>query len=283
VQRVTYRPPQDAVVAALRAARPARILDVGCGTGKLAARLARELPESRVTGCDFSRGMLDQARARSAAVAWVHGDAQRLPFTGGAFGAVVSTEAFHWFPEPEGALAEFHRVLAPGGRLLVALVNPPFEALSALSRLGSRLAGEPFRWPTPATMRRWVERAGFRVQAQRRIFRLPAPVLFPTVLTRAVREAHRAGTRRRERSDLGRPAPAGLEAGDRGAACDRGGAKSSRPSRPATRRAQRDGAVGMTVVAPGPEEVPCRRSLCVTPSLPCSGPRSCPPLRPRST
>jgi ubiquinone/menaquinone biosynthesis C-methylase UbiE len=187
VQRLTYRPPQDAVVAALRAAPPGSVLDVGCGTGQLAGRLARALPDSRVVGCDFSAGMLRHARARRGVAGWVQGDAQRLPFADGRFGAVVSTEAFHWFPDPEAALAEFHRVLVPGGRLLVAFVNPPLELLSAASRTASRWLGEPFRWPTPGTMRRWVEAAGFEIEAQRRIFRLPAPFLFPTVLTQAVR------------------------------------------------------------------------------------------------
>jgi SAM-dependent methyltransferase len=192
VQRLTYRPGQDAVVAALRQAPPQRVLDVGCGTGQLAARLRRELPGIRVVGCDFSRGMLARARARSREVDWVQADGGRLPFGAGCFGAVVSTEAFHWFPDQEEALAEFHRVLAPGGRLLVALVNPPLEWLSDVSRLGSSLVGEPFRWPTRLAMRRMVEGAGFRVEAQRAIFRLPAPFSFPTVLTAAVRGHERA-------------------------------------------------------------------------------------------
>jgi SAM-dependent methyltransferase len=186
VQRLTYRPAQDAVVRALRAAPPRHILDVGCGTGQLAARLARALAGSRVVGCDFSRGMLAQARARGAA-AWVRGDAQRLPFPDATFGALVSTEAFHWFPDPEAALAEFHRVLAPRGRLLVAFVNPPLELLSRASRAASRWIGEPFTWPTPRRLRGWMEGAGFAVDSQRRIFRLPTPFVFPTVLTEATR------------------------------------------------------------------------------------------------
>ena len=140
-----------------------------------------------MVGCDFSRGMLAQARARGGALYLAHGDAQRLPFADGSFDAVVSTEAFHWFPEPALALAGFHRVLAPRGRLLVAFVNPPVEVLSRLARVVSVWLGEPLRWPTPAALRRQIEAAGFRVESQRRIFRLPAPVLLPPVLTEAVR------------------------------------------------------------------------------------------------
>ena len=187
VQRLTYRPVQDAVLRALRKAPPARILDVGCGTGRLTTRLARELPASRVVGCDFSRGMLRHAYANGSALAWVQGDAQRLPFADGSFDAVVSTEAFHWFPDPGSALAAFHRVLAPRGRLLIAFVNPSFDALSRASRVVSRWLGEPLRWPTPEVLRGQIEAAGFEVVSQRRLFRLPAPVLFPPVLTEAVR------------------------------------------------------------------------------------------------
>jgi SAM-dependent methyltransferase len=187
VQRLTYRPVQDAVVCALRADPPERILDVGCGTGRLALRLARELPGSRVVGCDFSRGMLAQAHARCGALALARGDAQRLPFADGSIDAVVSTEAFHWFPDPDAVLAGFHRVLAPRGRLLVAFVNPPLEVLSRLARSVSVWLDEPLRWPTPAVLRRQIEAAGFQVSSQRRIFRVPAPLLFPSVLTQAVR------------------------------------------------------------------------------------------------
>ena len=187
VQRVTYRPVQDAVVRALRSDPPARILDVGCGTGRLGMRLSRELPRTRVTGCDLSRGMLSHALAGSRALDWVQGDAERLPFADGCFDAVVSTEAFHWFPDQGAALAEFRRVLRPGGRILVALANPPLEVLSQLTREGSRWLGQPLFWPTPARMRTLVAGAGFRVERQQRIWRVPAGLLFPPVLTVAVR------------------------------------------------------------------------------------------------
>jgi ubiquinone/menaquinone biosynthesis C-methylase UbiE len=187
VQRLTYRPEQDAVVRALAEDDPRRVLDLGCGTGRLASRLARGDPDLRVVGCDFSRGMLAEAVARTRSVAWVQGDAGALPFRDGSFQAVVSTEAFHWFPDPDRALGELRRVLAPGGRLLVALVNPPLDVLSDVSHRVSALLGEPMHWPTRAAMRARVESAGFRVEDQRSIFRLPFPVVFPSVLTVARR------------------------------------------------------------------------------------------------
>jgi ubiquinone/menaquinone biosynthesis C-methylase UbiE len=186
VQRATYRPVHDAVVARLRRSGCARVLDVGCGTGQLTARLRTEFPRAHIVGCDFSAGMLARAIARSRAVHWVRGDAGRLPFVSGQFDTVVSTEAFHWFPEQDVALAEFHRVLAPGGWLLLALVNTPSPIVSSAMHFGSQILGEPFYWPTRAGLRRRVEAAGFKVRTQRRIFRIPG-FLLPPVLTAALR------------------------------------------------------------------------------------------------
>jgi ubiquinone/menaquinone biosynthesis C-methylase UbiE len=187
VQRLTYRPVQDAVMRELRRSMPDRVLDVGCGTGLLTSRIHAELAPVEVAGCDFSRGMLQQAAHGCPAVAWVRGNALRLPFRGGSFDAVVSTEAFHWFPDQGAALREFFRVLAPRGRLLLALVNSSAEWLSRASRRSSRLLGEPLNWPTRVRLRRQTKAAGFRVDAQTTVFRLPAPLIMPCVLTSATR------------------------------------------------------------------------------------------------
>jgi ubiquinone/menaquinone biosynthesis C-methylase UbiE len=187
VQRLTYRPEQDAVLAALRPVAPRRVLDVGCGTGQLASRVRHEIPATAVVGCDFSRGMLRRAAERGPDVRWTQGNALCLPFADASFEALVSTEAFHWFPDKPAALAEFFRVLAPGGHLHVAVVNPPFEIMGRAALRASQLFGEPFLFPTRAQMRHWAEEGGFRVTSQRAILRLPLPFAFPCVHTHAVR------------------------------------------------------------------------------------------------
>jgi len=183
VQRATYRPVHDAVLQALGRRAPRALLDVACGTGHLEARLRTTFPRTEIVGCDFSAGMLQQAARRLGRVAWVRADAARLPFVAGSFDALTCTEAFHWFPDQEAALAEFHRVLAPGGRALIALVNPRFALLSDATARGSRLLGEPFYWPTTRRFRRALESAGFRTLTQRSVGRLPGAVLFPAVLS----------------------------------------------------------------------------------------------------
>src|SRR5262245_38118981 len=130
VQRLTYRPVHVAVLRALRRREPGALLDLGCGTGLLTRRLYRAFPNASVVGCDFSHGMLRRAAEHRHQGVWVQGDATRLPFGDARFDTIVSTEAFHWFPDQTTALEECFRVLVPGGRLLVALVNPPIEAMS---------------------------------------------------------------------------------------------------------------------------------------------------------
>jgi ubiquinone/menaquinone biosynthesis C-methylase UbiE len=186
VQRATYRPVHDAVLRTLGARPALRVLDLGCGTGQLAARIKQAHPASDVFGCDFSAGMLSRAAGRCRDVRWIQGNAGRLPFRDRTFDAVTSTEAFHWFPDQDAVLREVYRVLKPGGRLLLAMVNTPAKLVSDAFYVGSRFIGEPFYWPTRSEIRARVEAAGFVVNRQQRVFRLPGFLLLP-VLTRAVR------------------------------------------------------------------------------------------------
>ena len=188
VQAATYRPTQDAVLRSLRERRPGRVLDLGCGTGLLTTRLVEDLGATTV-GCDYSWGMVERAARRSRRPAWVQGDAMALPLVSGSVDAVVSTESFHWYPDQGRALAEIHRVLVPGGRAYLALVNPPTMVVSRLTARWSRTVGQPLQWPTPRRMRDMSAAAGFRVVSQRPILRLPVSALLPTVLTTVERLA----------------------------------------------------------------------------------------------
>lgn len=106
-----------AVIDALAPVRGKRILDLGCGKGRFAARLRAAGAE--VVGLDSSAGML----AGAAGLDRVKGSARRLPFADGSFDAVVAIEVFEHLTDVNAALAEARRVLRPAGRLAVVDKN----------------------------------------------------------------------------------------------------------------------------------------------------------------
>lgn len=97
-----------------------KILDVGAGTGALAATLLARHPSLRLTLADLAPGMCGAARAAAPGAAIVTADAEALPFLDCSFDAVVSSSTFQWLPRLEPALLEARRVLAPGGILALA-------------------------------------------------------------------------------------------------------------------------------------------------------------------
>jgi demethylmenaquinone methyltransferase/2-methoxy-6-polyprenyl-1,4-benzoquinol methylase len=201
-QRLVYRPVHEAVLRNLRGQhKRRRILDVGCGTGELLGRLRGAFPRDEVIGCDFSAGMLQHAAAKRKAQRLVCGDAGRLPFRDASIDVITSTEAFHWFPDQHQALREFRRVLVPGGRLLLALVTP-LRLFSRLAQVGSVLSGQPFYWPTQAETRRKLQKAGFEVETQERIFRFPGLGLQPMLTTAVATGGRRARPAQEKRESL---------------------------------------------------------------------------------
>jgi ubiquinone/menaquinone biosynthesis C-methylase UbiE len=204
LQALMYRPVQEAVMVALREQRPRRVLDVGCGTGLFTTRLRAELGAD-VVGCDYSWGMISQARRRSQAPSWMVANAMALPVPATAVDAIVCTESFHWYPDQRLALDEFSRALRPAGRLYVALVNPRLESMSDWTQLVSRRYGQPLHWPTSEQMRSMATTAGLRVVRQQRLLRLPSVVLFPVVLTIAERPASEQVGQATPASRPGRP------------------------------------------------------------------------------
>lgn len=98
-----------------------RVLDVGCGTGVLARAAAQRVgPAGHVVGLDLNDGMLSVARSLAPIVTWREGAAERLPFGEASFDRVVSQFALMFFTDRAAALSEMSRVLAPGGRVVVA-------------------------------------------------------------------------------------------------------------------------------------------------------------------
>jgi arsenite methyltransferase len=100
-----------------------RILDVGCGPGFYCAELAAEVrPAGSVVGVDSSPAMLELAARRCAGHEGVElrpGDAVALPVDDISFDAALCVQVLEYVPDPTVALAEMHRALRPGGRVVV--------------------------------------------------------------------------------------------------------------------------------------------------------------------
>jgi SAM-dependent methyltransferase len=112
----------DPVMLGLVAAAPAkRALDVGCGEGRFCRMLSARGAE--IVGLDPTEALLAQARRRDPFGRYVQGVAESLPFPDGAFDLVVSYLSLIDIADIHRAIPEMARVLAPGGRLLVANLN----------------------------------------------------------------------------------------------------------------------------------------------------------------
>lgn len=136
------------------------VLDAGCGPGHWTAALARRGVE--VAGVDLSVEFLEHARRRYPALSFQSVDLRRLPSGNGSWAGVLAWfSLIHLDPvEVQAALAEIHRVLAPGGRVLIGFfVGEGDEPLPFAHKVAPAWA-----WPVE-----WVEgqlaRAGFKPMA----------------------------------------------------------------------------------------------------------------------
>ena len=114
-----------------------RVLDVGCGTGVLSREVANRVgSDGRVSGLDVNEDMLSAARRICPDVDWHQGDAGELPFDDASYDAVVSQFALMFVPDRIAALKEMWRVLAPEGRLSVAVwwQSPGYPVLAEIAR-----------------------------------------------------------------------------------------------------------------------------------------------------
>jgi ubiquinone/menaquinone biosynthesis C-methylase UbiE len=156
-----------------------RVLEIGCGTGLILGRLARDASDA--WGIDLSPGMLQVARRRGLQA--VLSSATQLPFADGSFDVVCSFKVLPHVPDIATALSEAVRVTRPGGVLVLEFYNP-----WSLRYLAKRIAGpQPIsdgrneadvytRWDSPRALRALLP-AGVALEALRGV-RVFTPAAF---------------------------------------------------------------------------------------------------------
>ena len=115
--------PQESPIFDRHPAGSGSVLDVGCGTGEITARLAEKFPHASFLGIDLEEAHLARAAQRCASfgsrVRFEKADALALPYADATFDLVVSRHVIQAIPDAARALSEMRRVLRPGGRLHV--------------------------------------------------------------------------------------------------------------------------------------------------------------------
>ena len=113
----------DPLIEAAGVSAGARVLDVCSGQGVLAA--AAVARGAKVSGIDFAAEAIAIARLNVPNAEFQEGDAQALPYPSDTFDCVLCSYGIMHVPEPDRALAEFYRVLRPGGRMAISVWQAP--------------------------------------------------------------------------------------------------------------------------------------------------------------
>ncbi len=177
-----FEPSHALLLGETESTAPGVALDIGCGTGELALRLAH--CQWQVFAMDLCEPMLHQALAKlNGERSRVHltvGDSEHLPFADHTFDLLTCANSFHHYPHQPAVVREMFRVLRPGGRLLL-LDGWPEHLWGRLlyDVIVTRLEGSKVRHRKAHDVRQLFEEAGFICVTQKRVHSL-----FPLLLTR---------------------------------------------------------------------------------------------------
>lgn len=168
----------ESVVELLAPQRGERILDVGCGTGDLTARI--HAAGAEVVGLDSSAAMIAAAQQRFSQLEWVVGDAADFTFAQ-PFDAIFSNAALHWVKNAEGAVICMARALKPRGRLVIEMggrgnIAQLTAAISAAVLAATGAIAEHGRhYPSIAEYSALLEKHGLEVSSAQ-LFARPTPL-----------------------------------------------------------------------------------------------------------
>lgn len=170
-----------------------RLLDVACGTG-VATRLAAQRvgTAGTVAGLDLNPGMLAVARSTTQSdttIEWYEASAEKMPLPDASFDIVLCQMGLRFVADKPAALREMHRVLAPGGRLVLNVPGPMPPLMAVMGEalachIGDEAEGfvrHVFSLHDTPELQNLIEDAGFdevSTQADTKTLRLPAPEEF---------------------------------------------------------------------------------------------------------
>jgi len=102
------------------------LLDCGCGTGPMISLLHKKDPTKNYTGLDITPKMIEVGKAKNLSnTRFIVGDCEDLPFEESSFDAVICSNSFHHYPNPQKFFDSVHKVLRPGGRLILQDYTAP--------------------------------------------------------------------------------------------------------------------------------------------------------------
>ena len=124
LQGLLFGRSHNCILNQIRDQNPARLLDIGCGTGLFAQKASEVYPTAEVLALDSSREMIERGRQHAhpemnANIQFVLGDSESIPLACNSFDVVTCANSFHHYPNQVAALKEMHRVLRPDGQLLI--------------------------------------------------------------------------------------------------------------------------------------------------------------------
>jgi ubiquinone/menaquinone biosynthesis C-methylase UbiE len=177
----------QSMLASLRELLPerldgARILDIGCGTGRYFPFFAQQ-GASTLVGVDIGSNLLSACRLRNVTVNLARASAVHLPFADGSFDVVCSLGLIEHFTDPSPVLAEFTRLISLGGTLILEtpnMLNPAFTVYKIIHC--TRLVWE--HWWAPWNLRHLI-----RQETRLALVKTTSSVLASWLLTRIVAKA----------------------------------------------------------------------------------------------